>query len=69
MLYKEAMRQFNTDDTVCILVKTIDGVKALSESNFEGGCCGCCQECTVHDNLEVIRVVDLNDMQVLYETN
>ena len=69
MLYKEALEQFNTDDTVCILVKTEEGVKVLSEHNFEGGCCGCCKGCSDDGDLEVIRVVDLNDMQVFYEAN
>lgn len=66
MNYREAFEKFNTDNTVCIVVRTKDGIRALAEHNFNGGVCGCCQGCDSSDNLTVEKVVDLETMTVLY---
>ena len=69
MNYKEAREKFNTDNTVCIVVETKDGLKALTENNFEGGSCSCCRGYDYDDNLTVMRVVDMATMEILYEAN
>jgi len=63
---KEAFSKFNTDNTVCILVQTKDGLRALTENNFSGGCCGCCEGCESSDDLVVEKVVDIATMEVFY---
>ena len=67
MNFLEALRSFNTDNTVCILVETKDGLRALSEHNFAGGVCSCCNGCESDDSLTVVKVVDLETMEVFYE--
>ncbi len=67
MKYGEVFKNFDTANTVCVLVKTDDGLRALSQHNFAGGCCGCCKGCDDDDNLEVERVVDLETMEVLFQ--
>ncbi len=66
MKYKEVFEKFGTDNTVVVVVKTDDGVRALSEHNFAGGLCGCCKGCSDDDNLEVIRVLDAETMEIFY---
>lgn len=66
MNYREALKAFNTEDTICIVVRTKDGLRALTENNFAGGCCGCCKNCETSDDLIVERVVDLATMEVFY---
>jgi len=67
MKYKEALEKFNTDNTVCIVVETKDGLMALTDNNFAGGCCSCCNGCECGDDLAVVRVVDMATMAVFYE--
>lgn len=69
MKYAEAFKAFNTDHTVGILVKTKDGNRLMSDYNFVGGTCACCLGCDSDDNLEVLRVIDVNTMEVLYEAS
>lgn len=69
MKYAEAFKAFNTDNTVGILVKTKHGNRLMSEHNFTGGTCECCKGCQADDNLEVLRVIDVNTMEVLYEAD
>lgn len=67
MNYKEALNKFNTDDTVCIVVETKDGLRALTDNNFGGGCCSCCKGCDDGNDLIVARVVDMATMEVFYD--
>ena len=67
MNYGEALKKFNTDETVCIVVETEDGLKVVSDYNFCGGVCSCCHGFTASNNLEVVRVVDMATMDVFYE--
>ena len=67
MKYKEALERFNTDNTVCIVVETKDGLMALTDNNFSGGCCSCCNGCEYGDDLTVVRVVDMATMMEFYE--
>lgn len=67
MNYKEASNKFNTDNTVCIVVETKDGLRALSEHNFAGGICGCCKYCDDDDDLIVNKVVNMESMEILYQ--
>jgi hypothetical protein len=69
MNYKEAHEKFNTDNTICIVVETKEGLRALTENNFAGGCCSCCKGCDDDDNLIVKRVVDMETMEIFYEAN
>ena len=67
MNLKEAFTAFNTDKTVCILIKDKSGEKyAISEANFDGGVCGCCGELSLSDETEVIRVFDIETMEQFY---
>ena len=67
MNFKEAIRDFCLDNTVSVLLKTKDGLRTLSENNFSGGACGCCEGCESSDDLEVVRIVDLETMEILYD--
>jgi len=67
MTYIEALAQFNTDSTISILVKTKGGLRVLSEHNFSGGVCNCCRGCDADDSLEVVRVIDVETMEVFWE--
>ncbi len=67
MLYKEVFEKFCIENTIVVLVKTKVGLRALSEHNFAGGTCGCCKGCSDDDDLEVVRVVDVETMETFYE--
>lgn len=67
MKYIEAINNFDCSDTVSILVETEEGQKSMSEHNFYGGVCDCCEGFDNDDNLEVIRVVDLQTMEIFYD--
>ncbi len=69
MLYKEVLKEFNTDDVLCILIDTGGCLKAVSEYNLKGGYCGCCEGFSINGDLTVVRVVNLMDMEILYEAS
>ena len=64
MIYKEVFERFDTDSTLCVLVRTSDGLRALAEHNFAGGVCGCCKGCSDSNELVVEKVVDMETMKL-----
>jgi len=63
----EVFGKYEISNTVCVVVRTEHGLRALTDNNFLGGCCGCCQGCPSDDNLVVERVVDMATMEVFYQ--
>lgn len=69
MTYADALEKFGAFEMVCIVVKTKDGLRALTKYNYKGGVCGHCDECECNGNLIVERIIDLDEMEVLYQAD
>ena len=67
MILKDALKKFEVEGAISILVDVDGEPTALSEANIAGGLCECCSEICDTDNLEVIKVVNIESMQVVYE--
>lgn len=66
MKYIEALNKFEMFDSVSILLRIDGELISMSGHNFLGGVCDCCQDCSDDNDLEVVRVVDLETMEVFY---
>jgi len=52
---------------ISAIVEDKDGNKmAVSSVNFEGGTCDCCHV-FMHENITVLKVIDIKNMEVLWE--
>ena len=68
MKFKEAISKYDWE-TIAILVEDKNGQRiAVSNSNLEGGICGCCEEYDIDDDARVLRIIDMENMEVLYGT-
>ena len=66
MKFKEAIEKYDWE-TIAILVEDKKGQRiVVSKSNLEGGVCGCCHEYEIDDDAKVLRIVDMEDMEVIY---
>lgn len=66
MKYGEALSKFEISDSVSVLLRIDGNLVSLSEHNLNGGTCSCCKGCSDDDDLEVVRVVDLETMEIFY---
>lgn len=58
---------FGESSPLSVLVDTEEGPVSLSAVNLSGGVCDCCTELHNTEDLDVIRIVNLENMEVIYE--
>ena len=52
--------------SIATVVKIDGATVVLASNNHLGGVCDCCTDCIVSDDTEVLKVVDMETMEVLY---
>jgi hypothetical protein len=67
MNYGEALEKYSFYENICIVVKTKKGLRTLAKYNFCGGVCECCKECDDDESLIVKKIINIENMEILFE--